>query len=73
MTNSHAEPGKGRRTTRRYFTITVVADSLDVSTRTVRRWVKSGLLPVHRVGRLIRISEDDWAAFLALRRDAGAM
>jgi excisionase family DNA binding protein len=54
----------------RFHTIGEVAERLNVCERTVRRWIKSGALPVHRIGNLIRISQTDFAVFLALRRDA---
>jgi excisionase family DNA binding protein len=37
---------------------------LNVSPRTVRRAIESGALPVHRFGRLVRISDADLQAFL---------
>lgn len=52
----------------RFFTIAQVADRLDVSTRTVRRWIKSGDLLVHRFSRVVRIAESDLKAFLAAHR-----
>jgi excisionase family DNA binding protein len=54
----------------RFLTIGDVADCLNVTTRTVRRWIDSGLLRVHRIGRTVRISEADLAAFLATHRAA---
>jgi excisionase family DNA binding protein len=51
-----------------FFTIAVVAERLDVATRTVRRWIKSGDLVVHRVGGIVRIAEGDLRAFLAAHR-----
>jgi excisionase family DNA binding protein len=53
-----------------FVAIADVAARLDVCERTVRRWIKAGALPVHRIGGLVRISEADFAAFLALRREA---
>jgi excisionase family DNA binding protein len=53
----------------RFFTVSDVAEFLDVSTRTVRRWIKSGDLPAHRFGAAVRISETDLRAFAAARRD----
>jgi excisionase family DNA binding protein len=58
----------GQRTI--FFTIADVAERLNVCERTVRRWIKSRALPVHRIGSLVRIEEADFATFLALRRDA---
>lgn len=54
----------------KFFTIEQIAESLSVSTRTVRRWIESRILRVHRPGRLVRISEADFAAFLAIRSNA---
>jgi excisionase family DNA binding protein len=45
-----------------------VAERLDVSARTVRRLIAAGELPVHRIGRSVRVSADDLARFLAARR-----
>jgi excisionase family DNA binding protein len=38
------------------------------SEKSVRRWLKSGVLPFHRLGRQIRIAEADLLAFLTDRR-----
>jgi excisionase family DNA binding protein len=53
----------------RFFTVSEVADFLDVSNRSVRRWIKSGELPAHRFGVAVRISEIDLRAFAAARRN----
>jgi excisionase family DNA binding protein len=53
-----------------FFTVAEVAGQLNVCTRTVRRWIKGEALPAHRLGRLVRISQADLAAFLAIHRDA---
>jgi len=44
------------------------AQHLGVSTKSVRRWIDSGALHVHRFGRQIRIAPDDAQAFIATRR-----
>ena len=54
----------------RFFTIGAVALQLDVSPRTVHRWIAQRKLLVHRIGRSVRISEADLKAFLAVHRDA---
>lgn len=54
----------------RFFTIAQVAEALNVHIRTVRRWIKSRVLPVHRIGGVVRIAEADFAAFLVVRRNA---
>src|SRR6202022_2948123 len=51
------------------YAITSVAEALDVSTRTVRRWIANGDLVVHRVNGVIRVAEADLRAFLALHRE----
>jgi excisionase family DNA binding protein len=52
----------------RLRTIDEAAELLNVSPRTVRRLIESGALPVHRLGRLVRIGDLDLAAFLAASR-----
>lgn len=51
-----------------FFTVDEVAEALGVSAKTVRRRIADGALKVHRFGPLLRISEDDYRAFVALRR-----
>ena len=43
---------------------------MKVDPKTVRRWIDRGELPVHRLGRQIRISEPDLMAFVRARREA---
>jgi excisionase family DNA binding protein len=57
-----AEPGM------RLHSVPVVADRLESSVATVRRAIWLGQLPVYRIGRAVRISEDDLQAYLARRR-----
>lgn len=45
------------------------ADILNVSERTVRRLIDMGALPVHRLGRSVRISDADITLFLAANRN----
>jgi excisionase family DNA binding protein len=40
-----------------------------VSPRTTRRWIKAGALRAYRLGSLVRVSEEDLAAFLAAHRE----
>jgi len=65
--------GRGRRHSgsglAKYYTIKAVAEALDVSPRTIRRWIANGDLIVHRVHGVIRIAEGDLRAFLALHRE----
>jgi len=46
----------------KFFTIAEVAERLHVAGRTVRRWIKSEYLVVHRVGGVVRVSEGDLRA-----------
>lgn len=52
-----------------FLTIRQVAEQLNVSTRTVRRWIAAEYLVIHRVGSVVRIADNDLRAFLALHRD----
>ena len=56
----------------RFLSPDLVAEQLSLSTKTIRRWIDRGELHVHRLGRQIRISEDDLPAFLAGRRSRWA-
>jgi excisionase family DNA binding protein len=47
----------------RWYKVKEVANRLNVDERTVRRWIDSGMLPHHRFGRAIRISEEDLLTF----------
>jgi excisionase family DNA binding protein len=51
------------------LTVEQVAQRCSVSTRTTRRWIEAGALQAYRLGHLVRISEEDLAAFLAGHRD----
>lgn len=65
-------PVRGRRNRDneiQFFTIAEVAERLNVSTRTVRRWFEAGDLVVHRISGVVRIAESDLRAFLALHRE----
>lgn len=46
------------------LTITDVAEVLQVSTKTVRRWIANGDLPAHRLGRQWRIAPAELERFL---------
>jgi excisionase family DNA binding protein len=63
---------RGRRRTTgdipKFFTIVQVAELLDVCTRTVRRWIKSGKLIAHDLEGIIRVAESDLRGFIASRR-----
>jgi excisionase family DNA binding protein len=52
-----------------YWTIKGIAEHLDVSERSVHRWIDSGDLVVCRFGKSVRIADGDLHAFLAQSRD----
>ena len=53
-----------------FFTVAEVAECVDVSTRSVRRWIKNGGLVAHHFGGAVRIAESDLKAFIAQHRDS---
>ncbi len=59
-----------RRASPALLTVKEVADHLGASSRHVYRLIARGDLPVHRLGRLVRISEDDLARYLAGCRES---
>jgi excisionase family DNA binding protein len=54
----------------KFYTIEQIANCVEASTRTVRRWIDEGLLIAHKINGLVRISEADFQAFLAAHRDS---
>lgn len=52
----------------RLLTIPEVADYLKISTKTVRRWIGRGDLHAYRVGRQLRIAEEDLSVCPSCRR-----
>jgi excisionase family DNA binding protein len=62
--SGYASASRFRREGIKFFTIPEVAECLNVSTRTVRRWIKRGELIAHRLGGVVRIAESDLRAFL---------
>ena len=53
----------------KYYAIKAVAEAVDASPRTIRRWIANGDLVVHRINGVVRIAEDDLRAFLAEHRE----
>jgi putative molybdopterin biosynthesis protein len=49
----------------RFHTIKHVAKQLQVSAKSIRRWIDAGRLGSHRIGRQIRISAEDLERFLS--------
>jgi excisionase family DNA binding protein len=52
----------------KFFTIAQIAECLAASERSVRRWIKNGLLIAHKINGLVRISEADFQTFLETYR-----
>jgi excisionase family DNA binding protein len=48
----------------RLLTVPETADALKVSERTVWRWIEAGELEIYRLGRAVRIAEDELVRFL---------
>ena len=46
------------------LTVFDIAERMNVSERTVFRWIKEGRLKVFRAARVLRISETDFQGFL---------
>ena len=63
---------ESRATTDRAFpallTIKQAAEHLQVSSKTIRRWIDTGDLIAHRLGRQWRISAADLQTFIRMRR-----
>jgi excisionase family DNA binding protein len=53
----------------KFYDVNTIAEALDVSPRTIRRWIANGELIVHRAHGVVRVSEGDLRAFLALHRE----
>ncbi len=51
-----------------FLTVGQVAARLEVSVKTIRRWVQNGDLAHHRFGRQVRISLADLRSFTEARR-----
>ena len=52
----------------RMMSIREVAEFFGVSEKTVRRWIQSGQLEAHQLGRQWRIAPEEIERFLATRR-----
>jgi len=48
----------------KFYTIEQIAECVESSTRTVRRWIEQKLLVAHRMNGLVRISQADFQKFL---------
>ncbi len=46
-----------------FLTVAQVAERLQVSERSVRRWIAADVLPVRRFGRCVRVDPDDLNTF----------
>jgi excisionase family DNA binding protein len=68
-TSQVLNPAPRRGVVGKLRTIDELADLWGVSPRTVQRRIKSHTLRAHRIGRLVRVSDADAAAFLGENRD----
>ena len=65
---THATRSGPRSEPNRLQSVAAVAERLGVSTKSVRRMIEQNVLRHHRIGRLIRFTEDDIATFINARR-----
>jgi excisionase family DNA binding protein len=63
MPTDKRQPGKAK-----LLSPEALADELDVSVRTIHRWVRRNEIPVMRAGRLLRFDRDEVLA--AMRKGA---
>ncbi len=61
-------PSNAKPKIKAFWTVPDIAQYLDVSPRSVWRWIYAGDLVAHRFGRSVRISDSDLRAFLAAYR-----
>jgi excisionase family DNA binding protein len=71
MTTAHHPAQTAHKPKTKFFTVDGIALQLNVSARTVHRWIANRQLVVHRIGRSVRISDADLKSFLAIHRDEG--
>ena len=45
-----------------------IAETFQVTPRTVARWLSTGILPFYRFGRAVRVADDDLRAFIERNR-----
>jgi excisionase family DNA binding protein len=64
-----ASAGKATLDTLKFFTIAQVAELLSLSTRSVRRLIEHGGLPVHRFRGAVRVAAADLRAYIATHRE----
>jgi excisionase family DNA binding protein len=60
-------PSKRSGRVARFLSIKETAEFFSVSEKTVRRWIDTGQLAAHRLGRQWRITPDEIERFLATR------
>jgi excisionase family DNA binding protein len=53
----------------RLLTVAECADALNMSERTIWRWIEAGELATYRLGRSVRIAERELVRFLERRRE----
>lgn len=64
------QPKEGRPLAK-YLTVEEVADQLQVSSRTVHRWIREDGLPAIKLARAVRVDADDLAKWLDGRKTQG--
>lgn len=69
-TTSSSGNGSGKAVLPRLLTVDAVAEQLGTSTKTVRRWIASGALHIHRLGTAAGMSKERWRNIRSLVRTA---
>jgi excisionase family DNA binding protein len=59
---------RGPATLPRLLTVPDAADALKVCERTIWRWIEAGEIETYRLGRAVRIAEDELVRSLERRR-----
>ena len=59
---------RGSATLPRLLTVPQAADALSMCERTIWRWIEAGEIETYRLGRAVRIAEDELVRFLEKRR-----
>ena len=62
------EEKDSKPSTREFYTVSQIANLLQLNEMTIYRMVKAGELPYHQIGRMMRFRNDDVEQFLSQHR-----
>ena len=63
----------GTRSLKRLFSLRSISEATDLPLPSLYTYVAEGRIPVVRIGRSIRVPEDDWEAFIDEHREKGSV